>query len=621
MLYRQNLGVTMAYLNLRAAPKHPGTFYMYACQDYTTSKAERQSPPPEQPGSSETRPPRRPNRGKRQFYLGKVFNGRCSFYETAKDWSELFRGTQYEEQYWRWRRFMNDQDASATSRATPSGTSGPIQSSPVGKNEGIFSLDQVLSCIDVNAGINLLCSSQCERLHLAPMLTQVFGRELALRILALAFFCASASRTPLYRAANWSLDQKLPGDVRLSENDIAEVLTAINPSLILQFQSLWLRQFPREERLSLDITSISSYARSINDVTWGHNRDNERLPQVNMLLIVSQASRLPAWFEVLPGAINDINTLADTMNTLQQIDDTPRCLVMDRGFASAFNFNELMRLKCKFTCGLPLGRFQGILLEAHELHQNREFLKPENILDDYDFNGYPVSVITKTRTCNGQQIYDHLFYTDYFVSKSHAEILRRVKRLHRDLKVGKAITDPIDETIVCTCFTVTNTPKRGITVHVHPEQIELLRNVTSGFFALRSNQFKDAREALDCYRLRDGVEKRFDDLKNQEDMKRLRVHSSHNMRSRLFIQFLAQILRCDALNHLQQNRSWDSRLKTVSDLYSSMDSLRWIQIEGHPGVYRYPTKLQKVICRAFDIPTDTPEWPRSLRMDDSESDT
>ena len=63
----------------------------------------------------------------------------------------------------------------------------------------------------------------------------------------------------------------------------------------------------------------------------------------------------------------------------------------------------------------------------------------------------------------------------------------------------------------------------------------------AGFFCILSNKFKEAKDAIECYRRRDMVENSFDDLKNGLDMNRLRVHTAQRMDARLFIQFLALV--------------------------------------------------------------------------------
>ncbi len=60
-----------------------------------------------------------------------------------------------------------------------------------------------------------------------------------------------------------------------------------------------------------------------------------------------------------------------------------------------------------------------------------------------------------------------------------------------------------------------------------------------GWFVLVSNHIKDTTKALEVYRSKDAVEKCFDDLKNDLDMKRLRIHSAAAMEGRIFIQFIS----------------------------------------------------------------------------------
>ena len=74
------------------------------------------------------------------------------------------------------------------------------------------------------------------------------------------------------------------------------------------------------------------------------------------------------------------------------------------------------------------------------------------------------------------------------------------------------------------------------------DEIKNFRNRYAGFFCIFTNRKTDSAELLDVYRRRDVVENCFDDLKNALDMKRLRVHSSSAIDTRLFLQFLALIL-------------------------------------------------------------------------------
>ncbi len=89
------------------------------------------------------------------------------------------------------------------------------------------------------------------------------------------------------------------------------------------------------------------------------------------------------------------------------------------------------------------------------------------------------------------------------------------------------------------------------------------------------------------YREKDIVEKCFDDLKNELDMKRLRIHSSKCMKSRLFIQFITMILLVAIRKRM---RATELTTKySVTQLLWELESLTTIQYSG-----RYKNKLSEV---------------------------
>jgi transposase len=75
-----------------------------------------------------------------------------------------------------------------------------------------------------------------------------------------------------------------------------------------------------------------------------------------------------------------------------------------------------------------------------------------------------------------------------------------------------------------------------------------------------SSNIKEPSEALTVYRKRDVVENAFDDLKNHLDSKRLRIHSSSAMNSRLLIQFIALIYKSQ-IRKIAKN---DSKINSLS---------------------------------------------------------
>lgn len=341
----------------------------------------------------------------------------------------------------------------------------------------------------------------------------------------------------------------------------------------------------------------------------GYNRDKEKLPQVNLLMVVSQKSKMPAWIELLPGSINDAVTLRDLMAVVSKIDGSPNRFVLDRGFASMENIEFMVRNRIKFTMGIPLAVWTNLLKEAQQLFDANEFFSPDAILDGVEYNGCPVHAVTKLRYIQGHRVYDHFFYSDRLAGKDNAELSRMVKAVSEKLRKGGVITAPAEQAVAEACFIVKKTPKRGVSVKALPDAVAQLRKKEGGFFVIRSNQFKSAADALETYRLRDGIEKQFDDMKNQGDMKRLRVHSAHNMRARIFLQFIAQILRCDVQQMLKESGQPIPGVKSPSDFYRLAEPIRTIELPGHRPINKRPTKSQLIMLGVSGVQATGPAWP------------
>jgi transposase len=119
-------------------------------------------------------------------------------------------------------------------------------------------------------------------------------------------------------------------------------------------------------------------------------------------------------------------------------------------------------------------------------------------------------------------------------------------------------------------FITKTTPKRGIQVSYNDPAVSQYINRYAGFQALLTNSIKDPVESLQIYRDKDVVEKCFDDLKNQLDMKRLRMHSSATVDGRLFVQFIALIYMSALRKEMRQ--SGLIKRYTVRELLQEMEN-------------------------------------------------
>ncbi len=124
-----------------------------------------------------------------------------------------------------------------------------------------------------------------------------------------------------------------------------------------------------------------------------------------------------------------------------------------------------------------------------------------------------------------------------------------------------------------------------------------------GYWCIYTNAEKDAKTALENYRERNGIEQLFDDLKNELDCQRLRVHSSSAMYGRLFIQFIALTLLNSIRKIIEEKGSSFSKYaKSYRDVLRRVAAFSMVKFKGkYRPVYTTPTKGAGLIFESFEI--------------------
>ena len=124
-----------------------------------------------------------------------------------------------------------------------------------------------------------------------------------------------------------------------------------------------------------------------------------------------------------------------------------------------------------------------------------------------------------------------------------------------------------------------------------------------GFFLIGETDFtKTTAEVLELYRRRDVVEKSFDDLKNELDMKRLRCHNGDTGSGKTFVAFLSLIVRSYMLKQLRPMMRQNDY--TFRKILIELDKIRCVSItpNAKPSLMNPLTKLQRSIFEALDLP-------------------
>ena len=447
-------------------------------------------------------------------------------------------------------------------------------------------------------GPSILLDAISRRLGLFKSLKRCFPDNY-LEILTMAYYLTSQGGA-LSQCEVWCKSHAHLCNKPLISQRISEILTSIKTDGKQTFLSEWMKGILEDDYLCYDITSVSSYSKLNEYIKYGYNRDKEKLPQMNLAMIFGQTSRLPVYYHRMPGNITDVTTLHNLLKTFKTMNLKSINCVMDKGFYSKKNIDTLLTSKNKFTLMVPVNNkwVQHAIDNIHDvIHGPQGYRKIDSEILYVHSQLYPWG--KKKHRC-----YLHLYYNAQARAVAVDHFNEELVAYKKELESGKPNSS--HQEAYDAYFIIKTTPKRGISVSYNDEIIAKHIKRYAGFQALLTNSIKDPVRALQIYRDKDVVEKCFDDLKNQLDMKRLRMHSSSTVDGRLFVQFISLILT-SALRKEMRKSDLIERY-TARELLREMETLTKIKYTGKYG--HILTEITKPQCQIMeklkiDLPTFT----------------
>ena len=200
----------------------------------------------------------------------------------------------------------------------------------------------------------------------------------------------------------------------------------------------------------------------------------------------------------------------------------------------------------------------------------------------------------------------HIYYSDGKAYSEKQEIKQRIHRLEKylDSCVGKECV-PFGPEI--RKYFHLNYKKDGKTLKLAEENTSAVEKELSlaGYFAIVSSDNMTAREAIELYKSRDVSEKLFRSDKSYLGNKSMRVHSDEALSSKVFIQFIALILRSRIYIALKEKSEKMLKKPNYLTVPAALKELKQIvRLRQLDGVYRLDhavTATQKIILDAFGL--------------------
>lgn len=440
-----------------------------------------------------------------------------------------------------------------------------------------------------------------EKLGLADDLRTCFPDDCR-RLLSIAYFLILCDNRALMYFKYWSDNHVHPCGEEISSQDSSRLFASITEKGIRNFARLQGKRRLEKEYWAYDSTSISSYSEMLKEVKYGKNKESDHLPQINLLLLFGEKSGLPFYYRKLSGNIPDVKTVNTLVKELDILGYGKVKFVMDRGFYSKTNIDQLYQHHHKFIVAVST----GLSFVRKRMDEVRESIRDYGCHD----SSYGIGASTQTIEweysrerpykqdviSGGRRMYLHVYYNVQKAADEELELNARLDNLREELVSGHRIDR--HEKAYEKFFEAHETPKRGVSVKVREDAVREARR-EHGFFALISNEVKDPIAALSTYRSKDVVEKAFGNLKERLNCRRLLTSSDASTRGKLFVEFIALIFLSYINRKMQENGLYKEY--TMEKLLLELESIQSICEPGRAPIVCEVLEKQRKIYEAMEV--------------------
>ena len=292
-----------------------------------------------------------------------------------------------------------------------------------------------------------------------------------------------------------------------------------------------------ETDINLDWTSIVLFGTKANLGMYGYSRDH-RPDKLQITVGVSELKKpinIPIGITVNRGNVLDLDHFSDTYNQVKSRLKEGSLIVFDKGANTKDNINIIQDAEMDYLTSMKLNKSDDKIIEKFDLEKAE--------LIDSEKGIYGIKIV-KPSTIK-------YFYFSEFLQKRQLEAKARavMKKLQEAKEIQKVVENkkklPKKFRVNNELIEIDYSFRTKLEELSDEEAIELLKasliNGREGFFCLKSNRDLTLETALKTYREKDSIEKIFDSLKNEINIKPLRVWSDDSIYGAIILGFIAQL--------------------------------------------------------------------------------
>jgi hypothetical protein len=264
-------------------------------------------------------------------------------------------GAKNEKYVCKYIQYFRNADGKPRNKAVVIGKYDPVhnQMRPNAKYFELYSIAPEFSDTEVyDFGFAYLVHKCAEDSGLLPCLSEAFG-ERAMDILVIAAYTLRESNA-MDGIDDWLERTYFNGfDKILTSRSTSRLFSVISQTQTRYFFREWVKKVDCGGNICYDVTSVSSYSRTMSDIEYGYNRDGEDLPQFKLGMFCDEKSKLPLYYNRYNGSLTDKTNLSFVLANAKSVGIRNVKFVLGGGFVNEDSFQSLNERGTAFTMGIP----------------------------------------------------------------------------------------------------------------------------------------------------------------------------------------------------------------------------------------------------------------------------
>lgn len=461
------------------------------------------------------------------------------------------------------------------------------------------------SCLRI--GSYLIIRKIIAEYHLDEMLKDIIGDESDLFLDLATYSIVTENNAGQYYPDYAYNHPLLTNEMKIfSDSKVSKFINSLDKSQSVDFLNRWSESFSKKTKIyiSYDSTNKNCQAGDVELAEFGHAKDAASKPIINYSVGYDSKSCTPLWYEAYPGSIVDVSQLRYTIEKVQGMGYKKIGFILDRGYFSKENIREMDLLGYDFIIMM-----KGMKSLVSDLVTEVKGTFEEDrkcSIRDYKVSG--ITVKRKLFETDEKERYFHIFFNESKRISEREHLESKIDQLAELLEKKQGVAGYECPSATCHYFDPIYHTKENVKTFVSARERNDVINreiKLCGYFVLITSEKMTAAEALEQYKSRDASEKLFRGDKSYLGNHSYRVHSSESVTNKIFIEFIALIIRnqiyVSLKNQMKQNHKKDNFM-TVPAALRELEKIEMTrQADGNYCLDHAITNTQKEILKAFNL--------------------